>query len=246
LATQYFADRDLFCAGRVAEQDLERVAKATGGVVQTSLGDLNKSVLGHCDAFEERQIGSDRYNVFTGCPKSKTATIILRGGAEQFIAETERSLHDALMIVKRAVGQSSVVAGGGAIEMELSRYLREYAKTIDHKVQAVVRQFALSLEVIPRLLSENAGFDSTDILNSLRAAHATKDFKWAGVDIENGDICDTFKAFVWEPTLVKLNALAAATEAACVILSVDETVKNPKAGGGDDRPVPGPRGRGMR
>jgi len=245
LATQYFADRDMFCAGRVPDEDLTRVAKATGGVVQTSLSDLNDSVLGVCDTFEEKQVGGERFNFFLGCPKARTASIILRGGAEQFIAESERSLHDAIMIVKRAVAHSSVVAGGGAIEMELSRHLREYAKSIPSKVALVVGSFASALEIIPRQLAENAGFDSTDVVNELRAQHMTGS-QWAGVDIENEGVCDTFKSFVWEPALVKQNALAAATEAACMIVSVDETVKNPAAQSMEDnRPAQAP-GRGMR
>jgi T-complex protein 1 subunit eta len=240
LATQYFADRDIFCAGRVQEEDLERVSSATGGVVQTSLSDLSVDVLGFCKQFEERQIGADRYNLFTGCPKARTATIILRGGAEQFIAETERSLHDAIMIVKRAISHRSVVGGGGAIEMALSRHLRELALSIKSKLQLVISAYAKALEVIPRQVAANAGFDATDIVNDLRAKHAQGNC-WFGVDIENEGVCDTLKAFVWEPTLVKSNALSGATEAACLILSVDQTVKNPKAVDPQDK-APAPRG----
>eukprot|EP00455_Lapot_gusevi_P053519 TRINITY_DN835_c0_g1_i2.p1 TRINITY_DN835_c0_g1~~TRINITY_DN835_c0_g1_i2.p1 ORF type:complete len:353 (-),score=129.62 TRINITY_DN835_c0_g1_i2:36-1094(-) len=236
LATQFFADRDIFCAGRVAEEDLERVARATGAVVQTSLNDLNRSVLGTCAKFEERQIGEERYNLFTGCVQAKSCTIILRGGAEQFIAEAERSLHDAIMIVRRAVKHSSVVAGGGAIEMELSRLLRDYSKTIHHKSQLIISAFAKALEVIPRTLAENAGFDSTDVVTELRARHA-KGGKWFGVDIENEGVCDTFQSFVWEPALVRLNALSSATEAACMVLSIDETVRNPKSQQVGDQPA---------
>jgi len=237
LATQYFADRDLFCAGRVVQEDLERVAMATGGVTQTSLSDLSPQILGTCERFEEKQVGGERYNFFSGCPKAKSCTMILRGGAEQFIAEAERSIHDALMIVKRAVAHSQVVGGGGAIEMELSRHLRDYSKSIKSKIQLIVAAFAKSLEIIPRQLAENAGFDATDIVNELRAKHA-KDNIWFGVDIENEGVCDTIKSFVWEPALVKSNAIASATEAACMILSVDETVKNPKQESqNDNRPV---------
>jgi len=245
LATQYFADRDIFCAGRVVQDDLERVGQATGGVIQTSLSDLSPAILGLCEKFEEKQVGGERYNFFTGCPKAKSCTIILRGGAEQFIAEAERSMHDAIMIVKRAVTHSQVVGGGGAIEMELSKHLRDFSKTIKSKIQLIVSAYAKSLEVIPRLLAENAGFDATDIVNHLRAKHA-KDERWSGVDIENEGVCDTMKSFVWEPVIVKSNAISAATEAACLILSVDETIKNPKAENPDSRQATAPRGRGVR
>ena len=174
LATQYFADRGLFCAGRVPTDDLNRVCRATGGKVQTTVHGLQKNseVLGTCETFEERQIGGERYNVFTGCPGAKTATMMLRGGAREFIEETERSLHDSLMIVKNCIKSSKVVAGGGAIEMEMSRYLKEQARTIQGKAQPIVAAFAKSLETIPRQLALNAGFDSTDILNQLRMKHS--------------------------------------------------------------------------
>ncbi|XP_053556315.1 T-complex protein 1 subunit eta [Bombina bombina] len=159
VATQYFADRDLFCAGRVPEEDLKRTMMACGGSIQTSVNAMTDDVLGQCALFEEAQVGGERYNFFTGCPKAKTCTIILRGGAEQFMEETERSLHDAIMIVRRAI------KGG----------------------------------------------------------------MWYGVDINNEDIANNFDACVWEPAIVRINALTAASEAACLIMSVDETIKNPRS-----------------
>jgi len=246
LATQYFADNNIFCAGRVPESDMERVAAATGAVQQTTLGDLNEHILGKCGVFEERQVGNERYNFFTHCENAKTATVILRGGAEQFIEETHRSLWDALMVVKRCIQHHEVVGGGGAIEMELSRYLRDVSKQIKDKTQLIMSAYAKALEVIPRQLANNAGFDSTDIVNQLRFQHA-KGERWYGVDIENGGVCDTLEKFVWEPSLNKRSCLAAATEAACTILSIDETIKNAKAQDAAsqeaNRPVPSPNRR---
>mmetsp|Transcript_6444 Transcript_6444/g.9811 ORF Transcript_6444/g.9811 Transcript_6444/m.9811 type:complete len:587 (-) Transcript_6444:29-1789(-) len=230
LATQYFADRGLFCAGRVEDGDLKRVAKATGASIQTSTNGIFDGVLGTCGLFEEKQVGDERFNVFTECTKSLTSTLVLRGGSEQFIAESERSIHDALMVVKRSIQSEAVVAGGGAVEMEVSKYLREHALTIEGKGQLIVSAFAKALEVVPRQLCDNAGFDSTDILSALRRKHAKDDGgKWFGVDIANGDICDTYVSGVWEPSDNKSNSLAAAAEAACVILSIDETVINPRS-----------------
>jgi len=228
LATQYFADRDIFCAGRVAEEDMERVSMATGGKVQNTCSDLITEVLGSCGSFEEEQVGGDRFNFFRGCPQAKTCTIVLRGGAEQFVEECHRSLHDAMCIVRRAVSHSFIVPGGGAIEMELSKYLRAHSRTIAGKQQLVINSFAKALEVIPRNVAQNAGFDSTDILNKLRQKHAAGG-KYFGVDITNDGICDTHQTFVWEPSVIKQNALSSAVEAACVILSVDETVRNPQS-----------------
>ncbi|KAK2541318.1 Cct7 [Columba guinea] len=240
VATQYFADRDMFCAGRVPEEDLKRTMMACGGSIQTSVNALSDDVLGRCEVFEETQIGGERYNFFTGCPKAKTCTIILRGGAEQFMEETERSLHDAIMIVRRAIKNDSVVAGGGAIEMELSKYLRDYSRTIPGKQQLLIGAYAKALEIIPRQLCDNAGFDATNILNKLRAKHAQGGM-WYGVDVNNEDIADNFEACVWEPAIVRINALTAASEAACLIVSVDETIKNPRS---TVDAAPSARGRG--
>ncbi|KAE8739098.1 hypothetical protein FOCC_FOCC015407 [Frankliniella occidentalis] len=243
VATQYFADRDMFCAGRVPEEDLKRTMKACGGSVMSTAHDINESVLGQCEVFEEIQIGGERFNIFKGCKNAKTCTMLLRGGAEQFLEETERSLHDAIMIVRRTIKNDSVVAGGGAIEMELSRHLRDYSRTIAGKEQLLIGAIAKALEVIPRQLSDNAGFDATNILNKLRQKHAQGQ-SWYGVDIMKEDISDNFESCVWEPAIIKINALTAASEAACLILSVDETIKNPKSGGHDAPQMP-QMGRGM-
>uniref|UniRef100_A0A3Q3LSY0 T-complex protein 1 subunit eta n=1 Tax=Mastacembelus armatus TaxID=205130 RepID=A0A3Q3LSY0_9TELE len=229
-----------------AEKDNAEVrvksVEACGGSIQTSVGALTDDVLGQCELFEEVQVGGERYNFFKGCPKAKTCTIILRGGAEQFTEETERSLHDAIMIVRRAIKNDSIVAGGGAIEMELSKYLRDYSRTIPGKQQLLIGAYAKALEIIPRQLCDNAGFDATNILNKLRAKHAQGGM-WFGVDINNEDIADNFTACVWEPSIVRINALTAASEAACLILSVDETIKNPRSSA-DGPPGGAGRGRG--
>ena len=255
LATQYFADRGMFCAGRVPEDDMQRVAFATGGMVQTSVNDLIPDIMGTCAQFEESQVGGERFNLFTGCPLAKTATVVLRGGAEQFIEEAHRSIHDAIMIVRRAIKNASIVPGGGAIDMEISKVLRIHSRTLLGKEQLFTSAYAKALEVIPRQLCDNAGFDSTEALNKLRQKHAMEEGgRNFGINIDDGGVVDTYASFVWEPIIVKKNALQAATEAACLILSVDETVKNPESeqnqgmgrgGGGMGRGgMGGMRGRG--
>uniref|UniRef100_A0A8P0SZH7 T-complex protein 1 subunit eta n=1 Tax=Canis lupus familiaris TaxID=9615 RepID=A0A8P0SZH7_CANLF len=192
VATYYFADRDMFCAGRVPEEDLKRTMMACGGSIQTSVNALSADVLGRCQVFEETQIGGERYNFFTGCPKAKTCTIILHGGAEQFMEEAEQSLHDAIMIVRRAIKNDSV-------------YLRDYSRTIPGKQQLLIEAYA-----------------------KLWARHAQGGM-WYGVDVNNENIADNFEVFVWEPAMVRISALTAASEAACLIVSVDETIKNPRS-----------------
>jgi len=272
LATQYFADRGIFCAGRVPTEDVERVSKATGARVQTTVNGLDAaSALGACARFEERQVGAERYNLFTGCPGARTATLVLRGGSEQFIDEAERSLHDAICIVRRALKHAQVAPGGGAVDMAASACLRMAALEIAGKGQLFTAAFARALEVIPRQLCDNSGFDATDVLNKLRQKHAAAARAAAraeadggdaaavsaaavaagarfGVDVNTGGVVDTFGAFVWEPSLVKINALQSATEAACLVLSVDETVRNPKSESAEGQmggaPMRGPGGRG--
>jgi T-complex protein 1 subunit eta len=237
LATQWFADRDIFCAGRVSNGDLKRVVQATGGAVQSTCSDIRPEHLGTCGVFEERQVGGERYNLFTDCPKAKTCTLILRGGADQFIEEVERSLHDAIMVVKRAVKNGDIVAGGGAMEMDLSAHIRKHGLSIPGKLQLVITAFAKALEVIPRQICNNAGLDSTDVLNKLRMKHAAGEL-WYGVDVDSAEgVRNNMDAFVWEPSLVKINAISSATEAACLILSVDETVRNPQS----EQPQAGPK-----
>ena len=264
---RYFADRDIFSAGRVSSSDLDHVCTATGATVQSTCTAISESALGTCASFEERQIGSERYNIFSGCHSARTCTLVLRGGAEQFIAEVERSLHDAIMVVKRALQHQTIVAGGGACEMEVSSQLHQYAdmaEGVPYKQQGVIKAFAKALEIVPRLLCDNAGLDATDVLNRLRVEHRNNGKKWAGVDLSAdisqlqlqtngvppnasssltngfntttpsappsahsaGVSSDLLARHVWEPALVKINAIQAATEAACLILSVDETIRN--------------------
>jgi len=247
IATQYFADRHRFCAGRVSADNLQRVADATGAIMQTSVSSLTPEVIGTCGEFQEKQVGDARINIFTETPNSSTCTIVLRGGSDQFIAESERSVHDALMVVSRSLHGKSVVAGGGAVEMVLARYLRKMSLGIEGKGQLIVSAFAKALEVIPRQLAENAGFDATDVLSLLHSSltsnvdEASNGTAAAyGVDIVNGGICNTYERGIWEPALNKIHSLAAATEAAALILSIDETVRNPRSQAPDATGMPPP------
>ncbi|KAI8874214.1 T-complex protein 1 subunit eta [Ramicandelaber brevisporus] len=251
LATQYFADRDIFCAGRVTADDMARVVQAVGGSVQSTCTGLDaKKHLGTCEVFEERQIGGERYNLFRGCPKSRTCTLVLRGGADQFMEEVSRSLHDAIMVVKRTVRTNQVVIGGGATEMQLSYHLRKHAATLQGKQQLVVNALAKALEIIPRQISTNAGFDTTTLIAKLRKRHF-EGHAHDGIDVEAGDVGDLAVKFVWEPALVKTNLINSAIEAVCLILGVDETITNPQsqaaaeaAGAYPGRGAPAGRGRG--
>lgn len=195
--------------------------------------------------------------MFTGCTGAKSCTIVIRGGASQYIEEAHRSLNDAIMIVRRAIKTHAVVAGGGAIEMELSRHLREHLRSVMGKQQMVLNGYARAMECIPRQLASNSGMDQTDVLNKLRQKHQTggQEGMWFGVNVLEGQIDDLMQKFVWEPEIVRHNVLTAATEAACTILSIDQTIRNAKseqaqaeaAGRLDGTSGPGARGgRGGR
>ncbi len=216
LATQYFADREIFCAGRVPEEDLDKVSRTTGAKLQTTLNGLTPNVLGTCHLFEENQVGADRFNFFLGCPQSGASTIILRGGADQFIQEAERSLNDAIMVVRRAVKADYILPGGGAVELEISKLLKTFASKIEGKELAVITRFAKSLEVIPKTLAENAGLDPNEIINKLRKIHSTEENgKYFGVDVHGPTgIQNAYENFIWEPLIIKKNVFTAATEVA--------------------------------
>lgn len=252
LATQFFADREIFCAGRVPSDDMERVLKATGAPLHSTVSDLTSTdPLGKALKFEEKQVGGERWNFIytrgmgvqiyfaplanssldsadrnTSAPA--TTTLVLRGGSDHFIAEIERALHDAIMVVRRALVAEKFVAGGGAVEMELSRFLREEAKSRPGRDQLLLSAFAKALETLPRQLCDNAGCDATDLLTQLRKAHAVSGQIWAGLDLDSGSVIDTLAVGIWEPAIVKANMVAAACEAACTILSVDLSIKASK------------------
>ncbi|KAG8375506.1 hypothetical protein BUALT_Bualt10G0106900 [Buddleja alternifolia] len=228
-----------------------RVAAGTGGTVQTTVNNIIDEVLGSCDVLRRSKLETSDliYLVdvhLVGLPQLYFVVEQIR--FVPIIEEAERSLHEAIMIVRRAMKNSTVVAGGGAIDTEISRFLRQHARTIAGKSQLFINSYAKALEVIPRQLCDNAGFDATDVLNKLRQKHALPSGCTPyGVDINTGGIANSFANSVWEPAVVKINAINAATEAAYLVLSVDETVKNPKsesAQGEAAASAMGGRGRG--
>lgn len=177
-----------------------------------------------------------RYNIFKDCPSAKTVTIIIRGGADQLMEEVDRSLHDAIMVVRRLYRKDcSIVAGGGAIEMELSHHLRLSSREIKGKEQTIVTALAKAFEIVPRQLCHNAGLNATTLLSELREKHANGHL-WYGIDVFDGCVANNLDKCVWEPAFSKKNAITAAIEAATVVLSIDETIKNKKSAA---PPMPG-------
>ncbi|MEM3393324.1 MAG: thermosome subunit beta, partial [Candidatus Bathyarchaeia archaeon] len=224
MAQHFLAKKGIMAVRRIKKSDMEKLARATGGKIVTNLEDLKPSDLGECKLAEERKIGDDKMVFIEGCKDPKSVAILIRAGLERLVDEAERSLTDALSVIADVYEKNKVVAGGGAVEAELAKRLRDYAAKVGGREQLAIEAFAKSLEVIPKALAENSGLDPVDIMVSLRAAHENPDGKWMGVDVYTGKIEDMMKKGVIEPVKVKEQAIKSAVEAAAMILRIDDVI----------------------
>lgn len=227
IAQHYMAKAGILAVRRVKESDLTKLAKATGGRVVTNLDDLGVKDLGSAAIVEERKIEEDKWVFIEGCKNPKAVTILARGGTQRIVDEAERALHDALMVVKDVLQRPAIVIGGGAPEAELAHQLREYSTTLGGREQLAVQKFAEALEAIPIALAENAGLDPIDTQVELRAAHS-QGKKWYGVGALSGKVEDMEPVGVYEPSVVKEQIISSATEAACMILRIDDVIASSK------------------
>ncbi len=223
LAQHFLAKAGILAVRRIKKSDMEKLAKATGGNIVTNLEDLSEKDLGEAAVVYEKKIGDDEMVFVEGCKNPKAVSILIRGGTELVVEEAERAIHDALCATKVVIEDGRVVAGGGAPEIEIAKRLRDYAETLSGREQLAVRQFAEAVEVVPKTLAENAGLDPIDILAELRAKHE-KDGATYGVDVFSGKIVDMSEMDVWDPALVKKQALKSSTEAATLILRIDDVI----------------------
>jgi thermosome len=243
-ATQHFmSKRGILAIRRVKTSDMEHLAKATGGKVITEVSHLESTDLGHSKLVEERKIGDDKMIFIEGCKNPKAVTMFIRGGTERIINEAERAIHDAICVVRDVVQEPKIVAGGGAPEAEVAKKLREYARKISDRSQLAIISFSDALESIPMTLAENAGLDPVDILVDLRSKH-DKGQIWAGIDPLKGKVRDISQIGVYEPMAVKRQAIASSTEAATMILRIDEMIAVGKSDGGPTPPTPPEEGAG--
>jgi len=241
LAQHYLAKEGIYAVRRVKKSDMEKLAKATGAVVATKLDDLKESDLGFAETVEEKKIGGDQMTFVTGCKNPKAVSVLIRGGTEHVVDEIERSLDDAISVIGLALEDGVLVTGGGSTAVEIALKLREYAASVGGREQIAIDQFANAMEIIPTTLSENAGLDPIDILIELRKAH--KDGKKnAGINVFTGKIVDMKNEKVIEPIRVGRQAINSATEAAVMILRIDDVIAS-KGGGGKGGPA-GPGGPG--
>ena len=242
IAQHYLAKAGIFAARRVKKSDMEKLARATGGSLVSSIDAISKDELGKAGLVEERKVGGEEMTFVVQCKNPKAVSIIVKGGTEHVVDELERAIHDALRVVGVVFEDHKVVAGGGAPETELSLRLREYAATVGGRAQLAIEAFAAALEIIPRTLAENAGLDPIDMLVEIRAAHE-KGKKTFGLDVFAGKAADMLKAGVVEPLRVKTQAISSAAEAAVMILRIDDVIASSKSPAGPEGGMP-PGGMG--
>ena len=241
LAQHFLAKAGVYTIRRIKKSDMEKLARATGGRIVTSIHDLTESELGHAGLVEEKKIAGDDMTFVVECDNPKSVSIILRGGTEHVVDELDRGMEDALRVVGVALEDGLLMPGGGAPEIELALRLREFAATVGGREQLAIEAFAEALEIIPKTLAENAGFDQIDTLVSLRSSHE-KGVKTAGLDMDTGGPIDMEGKGVVEPMRVKTQAINSATEAAVMILRIDDVIASKSGGPGGEGGMPGGMG----
>jgi len=240
IAQHYLAKAGILAIRRVKKSDMEKLARATGAAVISSIDAISKKELGKAGLVEEKKVGGEEMIYVTKCVNPKAVSIIVRGGTEHVVDELDRALDDAISVVSVVMEDKKMVAGGGAPEIELSLRLREYAASVGGRAQLAIEAFANALEIIPRTLAENAGLDPIDMLVALRADHEKRK-KYSGLDVFKGAPADMLKAGVVEPLRVKTQAIASAAEAANMILRIDDVIAASRIAG---PPGGGPGGPG--
>ncbi len=244
IAQHYLAKAGVLTVRRVKESDMTKMSRATGARIVNNLDDLTSKDLGSAELVEERKVETDKWVFIEGCKHPKSVTILIRGGSQRVVDEADRSVHDALMVAKDVLEKPAIVAGGGAPEAYAAARLREWASTLSGREQLAAEKFAEALEVIPLALAENAGMDPIDTLTELRAKQS-KGSKWTGVDARNAKVADMSKLDVVEPLAVKEQIIKSATEAASMILRIDDVIASSKSGGAPAMPPGGGMGGGM-
>jgi thermosome len=242
IAQYYFARAGILAVRRAKESDLTKLAKATGARIANNFDDLSEKDLGHADLVEERKVEQDKWVFVEGCKNPKALTLLLRGGTQRIVDEAERSVHDALMVTKDVIEKPGIVAGGGSAEMETASQIRKWAENLTGREQLAAEEFAEALEAIPIALAVNAGLSPIDTMTELRAKHAGGG-KWYGVEAMHGKVKDMYAEDVLEPLSVKERIVKSATEAACMILRIDDVIASGKSKG-PAGPPPGAGGMG--
>jgi len=244
MVQHFLAKEGIIAARRVKESDMEKLARATGGRIISDLDDLKSADLGNAGLVEERKIGDDKMIFVEKCKDPHSVAILIRAGLERMVDEAERAITDSLSVVSDVIENNKIVPGGGAIEIEIAKELRQYATKVGGREQLAVEAFADAVEVIPRTLAENAGLEPIDILVEMRSVHDKEDGKFKGINIFTGKLQDSIANGVIEPIMVKEQAIKSAAESAALILRIDDviTAKASKAPAGGPGGMPGGMG----
>ncbi len=235
LAQHFMAKKGMYAARRVGKSDMEKLARATGAKIVTSLEDLSASDLGAAGVVEAKKVGDEDMTFVKECKNAKAVTLLIRGGTAHVVDEVKRAVDDAIGDVASALTSGKVVAGAGATEIELALQLRRFAESLSGREQLAVNSFAEAIEIIPKTLAENSGLDPIDLLTELKSQH-DKGRKWAGIDVFTGKIMDAWKEGVIEPLKVKTQAISSASEVAGMILRIDDVIASGKS---ESRGMPG-------
>jgi thermosome len=228
IAQHYLAKEGVLVVRRVKESDMFKLTKATGARIVNNLDDLTDKDLGSAELVEERKVETDKWVFIEGCKNPKAVTILIRGGSQRVVDEADRSVHDALMVTKDVLEKPEIVAGGGSTEAYIANELKQWSGNLEGRAQLAVQKFAEALDSIPLGLAENAGMDPIDTMTELRAK-GSKGSKWIGVDVRNTVVADMFKQNVLEPVIVKEQIIKSATEAACMLLRIDDVIASSKS-----------------
>ena len=244
VAQHFLAKNQIVAVRRVKKSDMEKLSRATGAKVVTSIDDLTKDDLGFAGLVEEKKIGGEQMVFVQDCKDPKSVTIFVRGGNQQVVDEAERSITDVIGAVSSAIESGQYVLGGGAMEIDVANDLRNYAGEVGGREQLAIQKFADAIEVIPRTLAESAGMDAIDALVQLRSKHKTKDGSVYGVDIFKQSIGDMNRLGIYEPLKVKQQIILSASEASEIILRIDDIISSKGKGGGGMPPGGMPGGHG--
>ena len=241
IAQHFLAKEGIYAVRRAKKSDMDKLAKATGANIVANLEGLTSKDLGFAGNVEEIKIGEDKMTFITDCKNPKAVSILIRGTTDHVIDELERGLHDALSVVKVAIEDGKMTAGGGSAATAIAMALRDYAPTVGGREQMAIEAFANAIEVIPKTLSENAGLDPIDMMLEIRNAHK-KGQKYAGINVFKGKVEDMLKNNVVEPLRLSMQEIEASSEAATMILRIDDVIAS--KGGGAPQMPPGAGGMG--
>jgi len=241
IVQHYLSKQGILAVRRVKESDMTKLSKATGGRITSNLDDISEKDLGSAEIVQQKKIESDKWVFIEGCKNPRSVTVLIRGGSQRVVDEVDRSIHDALMVVKDVVEKPSIVAGGGSPEAYLAAELNEWSSSSEGREQLAIRQYAEAFESIPLTIAENAGMDPIDTIITLRANQSSGK-QTVGINAKEGKIGDMFRLDIVEPLAVKEQIIKSATEAACMILRIDDVIAvsgGPSRGGPPGMPPMG-------